>query len=318
MKHLLTTLYDAYVRDLGLIVRHYLPLGFARREVPRMVFRADGRFPHGGMFDRLKGIISVYAASKCIGREFKILFNHPFNLSDYLAPNRYDWTVAPDELQNHWPAARPVFMYGEGGNPTRLVRRSMFERHYYYGFDSLQWLNNRYGQQFDFGQLYAELFHPTDYLQAYIDQYKAEIGAPYVAIHFRFMNLIGDSNEFADINPTLPAEQQKRLVEESLRQVEFLMAQHPDHRVMLATDSPQFTALATERFTVLYVAPGEIKHIGTASDTTADSNLKMFLDYYLISEADYVYNLVSGEMWKSAFPEYAAKIGQKPFQRIFY
>ena len=42
----------------------------------------------------------------------------------------------------------------------------------------------------------------------------------------------------------------------------------------------------------------------------------MFLDYYLIAEAGKVYNFVSDGMWKSAFPEYAAKIGCVEFKRI--
>ena len=68
----------------------------------------------------------------------------------------------------------------------------------------------------------------------------------------------------------------------------------------------------------VYVVPGEIKHIGTSEDNSEASTIKMFLDYYLIAEAEKVYNFVSDGMWKSAFPEYAAKIGQKPFERIFY
>lgn len=289
-----------------------------------MVFKADGRFSHGGMFDRLKGAISVYAASQCIGREFKISFTHPFDLRDYLEPNGYDWMVDEGDLTKGWPAARPIFMYGEFTNPVRLVKKRSCESHFYYGYNSLDWLNERYNKDFEFGALYKQLFKPTARLQKYIDMYKAEIGSKYIVAHFRFMNLIGDSTEFKEINPTLPEDKQDELIKKSLDQLKSLRKDTPPcgggggGRIMLCTDSARFVSIVKEQMPDVYVVPGEIKHIGTSEDNSEASTIKMFLDYYLIAEAEKVYNFVSDGMWKSAFPEYAAKIGQKPFERVFY
>lgn len=290
-----------------------------------MVFKADGRFPHGGMFDRLKGAISVYAASQCIGREFKISFIHPFDLRDYLEPNEYDWKIDECNLVKGWPAARPIFMYGEFANPVRLVKKRSCESHFYYGYNSLDWLKEHYGKNFEFGALYKQLFKPTARLQKYIDMYKAEIGSKYIVAHFRFMNLIGDSTEFKEINPTLPEDKQNELITKSIDQLKSLQQDTPHRggdgvgfRIMLCTDSARFVSIVKEQMPDVYVVPGEIKHIGTAEDNNDASTIKMFLDYYLIAEAEKVYNFVSDGMWKSAFPEYAAKIGQKSFERIFY
>lgn len=308
-------LFDSIIREPRLIAKFYLPFCF-KSETSRMVFKADGHFPHGGMFDRLKGAISVFAASRCIGRDFKISFTHPFDLRDYLEPNEYDWTIDEGELAKGWPAARPIFMYGEFANPVRLVKKRSCESHFYYGYNSLDWLNERYGKNFEFGALYKQLFKPTARLQKYIDMYKAEIGGKYIVAHFRFMNLIGDSTEFNEINPTLPEAEQNVLIEKSLEQLKNLCAEGV--RIMLASDSPRFVSIVKEQMPDVYVVPGEIKHIGTAEDNSDASTIKMFLDYYLIAEAEMVYSFVSDGMWKSAFPEYAAKIGQKPFKRIFY
>lgn len=322
-----TRLIDTILREPKLIAQYYTPFNFGTQS-NRMVFKADGRFPHGGMFDRLKGAISVYAASQCIGREFKISFTHPFDLRDYLEPNEFDWRIGEKDLQTGWPAAKPIFMYGEFANPVRLVKKRSYENHFYYGYNSLDWLNKRYNKSFEFGELYKQLFKPTQRLQEYIDMYKAEIGAKYVVAHFRFMNLIGDSTEFKDINPTLPKEQQDELIEKSLEQLRVLkdnscnenhsLEGQKGFRIMLATDSARFVSIVKEQMPDVYVVPGEIKHIGTAEDNNDASTIKMFLDYYLIAEAEKVYNFVSDGMWKSAFPEYAAKIGQKSFERIFY
>lgn len=324
-------LVDTIIREPKLVLKHYMPLCLGE-EFTRMVFKADGRFPHGGMFDRLKGAISVYAAALCLGREFKISFTHPFDLRDYLEPNEYDWTIDESDLAKGWPAARPIFMYGEFANPVRLVKKRSCESHFYYGYNSLDWLNERYGKNFEFGALYKQLFKPTARLQKYIDMYKVEIGCKYIVAHFRFMNLIGDSTEFKEINPTLAEVEQQELIEKSLEQLRKLLYVNPNlnhnggakeniqsrKKIMLCTDSARFVSIVKEQMPEVYVVPGEIKHIGTADDNNDVSTIKMFLDYYLIAEAEKVYNFVSDGMWKSAFPEYAAKIGQKPFERIFY
>lgn len=312
-----TRLYDSLIREPKIIIRHYLPPKFGGKS-RAMVFMADGRFPHGGMFDRLKGAISVYAASKAMGRDFRISFTHPFDLRRYLEPNAYDWDIDASGLEHNWPGATPVFMYGEWGNPARLLKRRPRESHFYYGYNSLDYINAKCGTDYEFGALYRELFRPTPLLLLHLDAQSAAIGGNYIAIHFRFMNLIGDRNEYSDINPTLPGDRQDELIRKSLEQISIISARHPDCRVLLATDSARFTDIASGHFPDIYTVPGTIRHIGTATDNSDGSNLKMFVDYYMMAGARKIYNLVSDSMWKSAFPEYAAKIGDKPFERIFY
>jgi hypothetical protein len=98
--------------------------------------------------------------------------------------------------------------------------------------------------------------------------------------------------------------------------MENLAKMHPDWRMMLSTDSNIFVRYIRQCIPNIYVVPGGIKHIGTATETEDENNLKMFLDYYLIANAKHVYSIVGPQMWKSAFPEYAAKIGGCPFTRI--
>ena len=63
----LVYLLDILIREPKLIIKYYREKSKeGREENGRMIFMADGRFPHGGMFDRLKGAISIYAASKVL------------------------------------------------------------------------------------------------------------------------------------------------------------------------------------------------------------------------------------------------------------
>ena len=90
------------------------------------------------------------------------------------------------------------------------------------------------------GELYRELFRPTAYLQRYLDLYQSEIGANYIAIHTRFMNLLGDKTETA-INPELGSENQKSaLVEAAINAVKKISEQHPNTRILIASDSMVF------------------------------------------------------------------------------
>ena len=287
------------------------------RRAGAMVFCADGRMPHGGMFDRLKGAVSVYAAAKVLGRDFHICVTSPIVLEKYLEPNAYDWRLgAEGRCDSAW-CARPVVMYGEWNNPRLLLKRRRREAHFYYGYNSLEYINRCCGMQFDWGELYGELFRPTAYLQQYIDDCKQGLGKEYVAVHLRFMNLLGDKTEF-DSDPTLPRAEQESLTMRALASLREVMQRNCGKRILLATDSATFVERVRREEPEVCFIPGEIKHIGTAQHTSDGAVVKMFVDYYMIAGAERVYNLVGPGMWPSAFPEYAAKIGRCPFERICF
>lgn len=279
----------------------------------------DGKVGHGGMFDRLKGAISVYAISKIHQKDFKILFNYPFELQRYLEPNKYDWLINKDDVVYSYPYSRPLFLYGECYNPKRLFKKRNCEAHFYYGYDSLDKINEHYGTAFEWGRLYRELFKPTPYLQQYINDYRQEVGNNYVVFHTRFLNLLGDKVE-TDINPELPVKDRCLLMEcmrdEIKRNSKYYIKENGDVKIMLASDSMTFIEYMKIEMPDIYVVPGTVKHIDTAGETNDAENIKMFLDYYLISGARKVFSLVGKGMWPSAFPEYAAKIGNALFERI--
>ena len=131
------------------------------------------------------------------------------------------------------------------------------------------------------------------------------------------MNLLGDKVETA-INPELSDNGKAELIHRILQEIRHLMKSDnlQQSRLMLASDSMTFIHYALKEIPEAYVVPGKVKHIDTAGETDDSENVKLFTDYYLIAHAKSVYNIVTEGMWPSAFPEYAAKIGGKPFQRI--
>ena len=321
IRQCLVLLLDVLWREPKMIWKYYNVNGNANDNVNdgvggnKNIFMVDGKVGHGGMFDRLKGAISVYAISKVQQKDFRIYFDYPFELQKYMEPNSYDWAIDKKDVVFAYPHSRPLFLYGECYAPKRLFKNRRCEAHFYYGYDSLNVINEKCGTDFEWGQLYRELFKPTAYLQQYIDHYRQELGCEYIVVHTRFLNLLGDKVETA-INPKLPQSERESLMSVMRDKIKELAKLDDGMRVMLTSDSMTFIDYMKKEMPGIYVIPGMVKHIDTAGETNDAENIKMFLDYYLISYARKVYSLVGRGMWPSAFPEYAAKIGDVEFKRI--
>lgn len=284
------------------------------------IFMVDGRIHHGGMFDRLKGAVTVYAVAKAQQKDFKINWTYPFDLRKYLEPVDVDWTIDEKSMNFNLFTHHTVIAYGEYKSPVRLFKKRRRETHFYYGYDSLKEVNENYHCNFEWGKLYRELFKPTSYLQQHLDLYQSEIGNDYIAIHTRFMNLLGDKTE-TDINPELPLKGRERLKQDAVRAVrKIIMREETAYgrhvRVMIASDSMNFIRYVQKEIADVYIVPGTAKHIDTAGQTSDGENIKMFTDYYLMAQARKVYSLWHEGMWKSAFPEYAARIGGVHLERV--
>ena len=249
------------------------------------------------MFDRLKGLITVFAVSKALGKPFRLNWSYPFVLSKYLEPNKYDWIIDESQMTFGLLSYKNIIAYGEIVNPSRLCKKRSSETHFYYGYDSLDKVNAHFGTDYKWGELYRELFRPTAYLQRYLERYRTEIGDCYIAIHTRFMNLLGDKTETA-VNPELDSDSQKNaLVASAVNAIKKISSQHFGMNVLIASDSMVFIEEIKKAMPDVYIVPGTVKHIDTAGETDDSENIKMFTDYYLISGAQKVYSLWHEGMW---------------------
>ena len=304
---------DIIYREPSFVLKYYLCHN-CRLTSQAYVFMADGKMRHGGLFDRIKGAISIYAISKAQKKQFSIYFVAPFRLEDYLVPNQYDWRIGDAEMIYSYPSSRPIIAYSEFRNPWRLFKSYQGQTHFYFGNDILECINRKFGTSFEWTALYHELFRPSDYLMKHVDEVKAEIGAQYFAIHLRFMNLLGDKVE-SQKDTKLSEEERKELINSCVSKIEELCSSMK-HRAVVFSDSMVFLQEVKKELPNVFVVSGNARHIGTAGKTTDDENLKLFLDMYLMVDAQKVYSIVGKGLYSSAFPEYSAKIGNKPFERV--
>lgn len=281
-----------------------------------VVFTCNGWIWHGGLADRLKGIVAVYDWCKRNGRQFRINFLEPFSLQDYLIPNKVGWI--PEDIVYNESFSMPKVCLME----PRTCSKKEITEHQNELLES--WMNenlsdtstqlhiytNMEKKDADFSARFNELFRPAPRLQKIIDEHLMNIGEKYISISFRFTTLLGD---FTDCTGTpLPLKERTDLIERSLEAIMTISRQSPAHdKILVTADSETFLSRAKEIENV-YVIPGKVGHIDY--DHGDDVNMKTFLDFFLISKAEKVYLARSGKMYRSAFAKTAALVNDRPFE----
>lgn len=164
-----------------------------------VIYMANGYTWHGGLADRLKGIVSLYAWCSDHSKPFKINFCHPFRLHNYLIPNEYDWQIADEDISYNpcEVAVKQCLIAPVLAVPTVQPRLpellgEWLDEHLVQTNAQLHvYTNMRYGNS-RFAELFGKLFKPAPRLQNLIDYHKEQIGGKYISISFRFTTLLGD------------------------------------------------------------------------------------------------------------------------------
>lgn len=293
----------------------YLKFRSRRRNGGRVgVMRVDGRGYHGGLTDRFKGAVSWWNYCEKNGLDFRIHYVYPFNLTDYVVPNEYDWRIDEKDIPDGMRDTR--IFYGRGEKGHRLERLRTNKSIWYYGNmdlgDSLGYPPyNR-----DWGKIFRKLFKPSELVERHLNKCREDIGGEYVAVVYRFQNLLGDFNEYLYKTLSEDAERQ-RLINRGLEELDKIHEENAGMKVLVTADSSSFLAEAARK-SYVYVIPGRVEHMDFTDTDTEHTQLKSFLDFFMIAEARKVYSVVIGEMYWSQFPQYAAKIFDVPFIRRVY
>lgn len=278
----------------------------------------DGRQIHCGLTDRFKGIATTYEFSKDFGLPFYLYYKSPFDITDYLIPNEYDWRVKDEDVLYNKQTSVPVFLNNWQSDTCfhkkylkQVLKDNPGKQIHVYG-DSPYYLN-KYVGDFHF------LFKTSDYLQNAIDDCLKEIGGKrYYAMSFRFLMLLGDFKEDHSSYPVLDAVGQQllmKLCEEKV--LEIRDKNHLEGKILITADSKKFVDYMGSKHDFVYVVPGEIAHIDNKHDSNKAMYLKTFLDMLMLSKAECIYQLCTGDMYKnSAFARQAAKLGNRDYVLI--
>lgn len=285
---------------------------FCRRLGMReMIVCEDDFCVMGGLCDRLNGIVSMYKYCKENDIPFKINFVKPFDLHNYLVPNKYDWTVdfsKIDYLHSHlryipmmdikWRDFEHYF-----STQTKYVKKMIKD----WGNGTLIcWSNAHLVRKEEFSTLFEELFRPSKVVQDEIDANLKNVGGPYIGITVRFQNRLGDFKE-ANVKP-LSNEEKKELINRCRDKILEIHNAYPQKKILVTSDSRTFLDYM-DVYEFVYTIPGKLIHMEYSFENGIDAYIKGFVDLLMLSKADALYLLITGNMWRSSFSETASYIG---------
>lgn len=282
-----------------------------------LVYSSDNQ-SSAGIADRLKGMISTYAYAKANGMDFKIDHSKPFEWSHCLEPNMVNWLLDDRSVSYNLVYARPVYMMD---HPRKNIRLGGAQKHIYTNLDLLEHINQTYGTNYSFSELFHELFRPVDALQKEVNAIRTQLGR-YIVINFSFHSLLGDSNTSfggGKLNET----QQQDLINDCVRQLYRLHEANPQYeKIMVTSDSQRFIN-TIQSIEWVYITPGKNGQIfyGRNKDdsSVADNTiLRTFLDFLVISHADKVYMAHTGLMYRSQYVLTATRTTGIPYEEISF
>ena len=303
-----------------------------------LIFMADGKWMHGGLTDRLRGMTSAYKFAIKHNLDFKIYHTSPFLLQEILQPNKVDWIIDKKEISHNSSVAKPVLLYREDfDNDSALERQldtSHEQFHLYSCIDTV-------GE--DFPEYFNELFKPAPLLAQELSNYDELLGSGYTAISFRFQNKLGDFKEFTF--KELPEAGKRELMYAAINVLKEMPHQvghdkthadttlsspnlyHTDTKaeitkllsgkILVTADSPTFLA-EVEKMPNAVTVKGKSIHIDFNSSKKATDYLKAFTEFFLISRASkaILYRNRKYKTYPSNFPKYAAMLGHVPYEIV--
>ena len=300
-------------------MREQLEASYTEKErkdvTPVVVSMFCGNTESGGLVDRLRGAVSLYQACRETNRDFRLFFNHPFLLEDYLEPAVYDWRIKPGEICFNREQVRRIVAQSVTGHENHehlALFNKELSRHQ--GHQVHVYSNAAFCYDKDFGHDFGQLFKPSKKLAEHLEAIRGEIGRSYITVSARFCNLLDDFNEEVYSEP-LPYDERDKLISGCLQQIGTLKEKHKGQTVVVCSDSITFLRKAQTEMGA-YIIPGTVSHIGNDKVHDYEYYEKTFLDFFTIAHANHVYLLRGPGMHNSGFPYAAALTEGRPFQII--
>lgn len=297
-----------FIKDLKIYFRHYTLRKDFEVTGNTVYFVFDPTQKHPGMTDRIKVIVCCYWIAKQNEFDFKIIYDQPHLLSDYLSENLVLWKADRSELSYSLQNSRLLSYNGSLEVPRLSKKVKQYHILHYIGINIL--LNNQIPDaERLWTECYNELFKPSPRLAEAFAATKLVPGS-YASVHLRFVNALEHFEDgfYNSISP----EEQKILIEKCLSALKDIQQKCEGLPLYVFSDSNRFLTIAREAG---YLSlDGQIGHVSFVNNE--DALLKTFLDLYAISQSAQVFRVLGSPLYNSTFPYYGALMGGKLGQKI--
>lgn len=272
-----------------------------------------------GLTDRFKGMVSLYDYCLKHNYRYKILHKKPFRLTEFVVPNKIDWTF-DEEFEYSDDSLFHLYLSGDYGVNEKII------------WDAQKWIldcvcknrklkylfvhtNAAFGLP-NFAEYHKLLFKPTKFVDDKINEIQKKLGQSYFSVSFRFVNLLGDSEEMVSNIKIAEEKEKHRLINESLSILNNIIEENPKTKILVTSDSYVFLSHLEQLSLpdVHFLVGDKIHHhMGFTTNSSSEIFLKPFVEFYLISQAERVYQIKIGLMYHSQFPVKAALLENKSY-----
>lgn len=304
-----------------LLLRYYNWWPSAKKAEPAIIIMLNNKIKHGGLLDRLKGIISAKIIAEKNNLPFKIYSdNSSFNLCKYLLPKNQHTYLTKDELSMSAHVSRPVVMYNTlAFSEADIMSRFRHKKRAYHLYTNLDFsaalhpLLNTGELQQQWKKQFFQLFSFADNIS--FPGQKIINGIATCGIHLRFTSILGDFDEA--VNKPLPDEQKQLLIASCVQAVSQLIQQEKFQQFLVVSDSGTFLntlkQIPANTFgnKLLLVPPGKIGHVDVHYDDEVLE--KSVLDFYLLSQCKKIIQVKAKQMYNSQYSKYAAITGDAEY-----
>lgn len=280
------------------------------KKADTMFFVIDPNIPHPGLADRIKAIIACYNQAKKNNLSFKIVFDIPFRLKDFLipsCPNTNDWRAEYSELE--YSLCKTRFVDEERDWHLKAQKGCQYHVYNYKG-DIIPEVFSDTGYRWT--DLYNELFTPSEEIKQAIEATGLKPHS-YIAIHLRFVNAL-ENYEEGHYNGLKTEEAKRDLINRCRVGIQQIMENYPNDKVLIFSDSKRFISEVSD-LGVITLPSDAVSHM--CFNHSHAQIIKTFLDQIMISRAKVVYMITAPEMYRSScFSLVGARIGGIKFNAI--
>ena len=151
----------------------------------QLIFMADGKWMHGGLTDRLRGMASAYKFATEHNLDFRIFHTSPFSLQEVLQPNKVDWTIDEKQISRNCSIAKPVLLYREDFNNDSALERQLDDKHkQFHLYSCVDTLGEKFPDYFN------ELFKPSPLLEEQLRHYDFQLGTGIIIGQFNIFSIL--------------------------------------------------------------------------------------------------------------------------------
>lgn len=275
-----------------------------------VIFFIDGKTIHGGLSDRLRGLFSTYYYCLKEGIDFKVFWTYPFNLQDYLEPNKVNWLIEGKAISHNKNEVAFRFFNSYSlmnNNETSFLKIMNTKKHEIHVYSNITLHEEMYHIFFN------DLFKPSKMLSDALQYNTDKIGGKYISVSFRFIGILGDFKD-TYFKKELGAEEKEKYISKCLDVICRLKTKHPNvPKILVTSDSRVFLEKASS-LAYVYIIPGTVVHMDSVNKNMEQNDLKAFLDMLMISKAECCYSYSYGKMFKGTkFAKTSALIGNRRF-----